>query len=333
MKRTISLVLAVFMLLPTICFAQKSGDVAGNYYYTDINTYLRGELLESYNVGGKTVIVCEALPNYGFNVEWKSDTRTLEITDVKMAVKGAAVENQKGTLGAVAGDYYYTDIVTKFNGKEIESYNIGGKTVIPATSLRDLGYNVLWDEAGRNVLIETDKSAVVSGSTTFDNLTYNENASYHGNYALRTNAVCFNGVQLITDNDCFIESSFDKKIFVPFRSFAESLDIKYCWDSQTSTLSVKVPDDDVIKAKNSKAKSNIKTYGTIEYDIHDIVLNIAKGDKTFKNLNAIVYGSEVFIEAQDLANALGFYCFNEIEFFTEKSVYYLYKTNYLKQSI
>lgn len=333
MKKLLCLVLAVMMLTPAVCFAQNSGDLAGNYYYTDISTYLRGEILESYNVGGKTVIVCEALSNYGFNVEWKGDTRVLEITDVHLTAKGSENNTESGVLGSVAGEYYYTDIVTKFNGTEIESYNIGGKTVIPATSLRDLGYSVLWDEEGRNVLIETDKSSVVSGSTVFDNLTYNENATYHGNYTLRTNAVCFNGVQLVTDNDCLIETSFDKKIFVPFTAFANSLDIKYGWNSLTSTITVKVPDDDVIKPENSKAKSNIKTYGAIEYEIHDIVLNISKDGKTFSNLNAIVYGTEVFIEAQDLANALGFYCFNETEFFTETSVYYLYKTNYLKQSI
>lgn len=327
-KKIISSVLVILMLVSSVCFAAKSGDVAGNYYYTDIKTYMRGQLLDSYNVGGKTVILCEALSDYGFTVSWNGSARILTVSDNKGSASSNAVGAAEGTVGSIAGDYYYTDIVTVFNDTKIESYNIGGQTVIPATSLRELGYAVVWDEANRRVLIDTDESTFASGSSEISNVTINPVQTYHGTYALRTNAPSFNGNQLVTSHDCIIETSLDKKNYIPFKAFADCLGISYAWNSATSTLTVVVPADKVIKPLNSQYKSNVKTYGTIDREISDIVLNIVNGDKKFANVDAIAYGTEVFVEAQALADALNFYCVNYTDFYTETMAYYMYTGMY-----
>lgn len=323
-KKLISSVLIILMLASTLCLASKPGDVAGNYFYTDIKTYMRGQLLDSFNVGGKTVILCEALRDYGFNVSWDGVARKLTIVDKKGEATSNATGAASGAIGAVAGSYYHTDIVTVFNGVEFESYNIGGQTVIPATDLRNLGYNVVWDEENRRVLIDTNESTFVSGTDEIDNVTVKEQQFFHGTYVMRTDAVSFNGKQLVTDHDCFIETSVDKRNYVPFKAFADCLGISYSWDSATSTLMVNVPSDKEIAAKNSRFKSAYKTYGTIDYEIKDIVFNIVNGNEAFNDLAAIVYGTEVFVDAEDLGKALGFYCFNGTDFYTETMAYYMY---------
>ena len=323
-KKLISSVLIILMLVSTLCLAAKPGDVAGNYFYTDIKTYMRGQLLDSFNVGGKTVILCEALRDYGFNVSWDGVARKLTIVDTKGNATSNATGAAAGAIGTIAGDYYHTDIVTVFNGVEFESYNIGGQTVIPATDLRNLGYNVVWDEANRRVLIDTNENTFVSGTDEIDNVTVKEQQFYHGTYVMRTDAVSFNGMQLITDHDCFIETSVDKKNYVPLKAFADCLGISYSWNSATSTLAVNVPSDKEIKAKNSRYKSTFKTYGTIDYEIKDIVFNIVNGNESFNDLAAIVYGTEVFVDSEDLGKALGFYCLNGTDFYTETMAYYMY---------
>jgi len=56
----------------------KSGDVKCNYVYTDIKTYLSGEMVESYAIDGVTLIDFELLKKYG-NVTWDGDKRELKL--------------------------------------------------------------------------------------------------------------------------------------------------------------------------------------------------------------------------------------------------------------
>lgn len=326
----ISLVMA--MLISMLCIGVNAAyGKAGDYYYTDIKTYVRGQLINSFNVGGKTVITAEDLSSYGFIVRWDANARALYVSDTNGKAVSNATNSANGVIGAVAGSYYHTDIVTYFNNTPIESYNLGGKTVFPATALRDYGYNVDWDDANRRVLIATDASTFVAGSAEITNVTLKPNQTYHGTIALVKNAANFNGLRMVTSNDCYIETSLDKKIYVPFRAFADCLGISYNWNSAISTISVSVPDDKIIEAKQSKPKSNYKMYGSIDYEIKDIVLNIVNDGKTHSNVDAIVYGTEVFVEAQDLASALNFFCVNQVDYYTQTMMYLVYSGIYQPQ--
>ncbi len=324
-KKITCILLVTVMLASMLCIGvNASYGKAGDYYYTDIKSYVRGQLINSYNVGGKTVIIAEDLSSYGFNVRWDGTARALYITDARGTAKSNASNSANGAIGAVAGSYYHTDIVTYFNNTAIESYNLDGRTVFPATLLRDFGYSVQWDAENRRVLIETDGSKLIAGTADITNVTLKPNQTYHGTVALITSSVTFNGMGMITSHDCYLETSLDKKIYVPFKAFADSLGITYSWNSASSTLSVSVPDDKVIAPAQSILKNNQKIYGPVEYEIKDIVLNIVNGDEVNSNVNAIVYGTEVFVEAQALAKALNFFCVNNTDFFTETAMYYAY---------
>lgn len=320
-KKFISIMMVILMVASTVAIAAKPGDIAGNYYYTDIKTYLRGQLLDSYNVGGKTVIVAEALKDYGFVVGWDGNARQLTITDMKRKAQSTAIGGPQGTVGAVAGTYYHTDIVTIFNEVKVESYNLGGITVIPANALKDLGYKVEWDEANRQVLIDTVGS--VATNPVISNTTVKPTQVYHGNYVLRAEAPNFNGKRLVTSKDIMIETSVDQKTYVPFKAFADCMGIAYSWNSGTSTITVSVPSDSQLVAQKTTYAPVFKTYGNIEYEIKDIILYI-ENNGVKKEVDAIIYGNEVMVDGSSLGPALGMFCVNRCDFYTTTAMYYLF---------
>jgi len=131
------------------------------YYTTDIRTYMSGAPITAYNIGGSTLIDAEILNwHYGFEVVWDGEARTLSITDLgngfvsEQAKSGELCTSSSDKPGQVAGNYYATDIVTYVNGRTIEAYNIGGRTLIPAEELIYFGYNVIWNASDKTLKIE-----------------------------------------------------------------------------------------------------------------------------------------------------------------------------------
>lgn len=62
-----------------------SGMELGAYYETDIVTYVNGEAVPSYNIGGRTYIHAEELRQLGFVVEWVEEDRCLFLTSPEFA--------------------------------------------------------------------------------------------------------------------------------------------------------------------------------------------------------------------------------------------------------
>lgn len=108
-----------------------SGSVLGNYYETDIVTYLDGEIITSYNIGGRTYIHAEETRKFGFDAIWSSSERTLKVTSAKFAGYhySLAVSNGKeqteegkgsflikyknnGVIGSGDADYFTTSITS-----------------------------------------------------------------------------------------------------------------------------------------------------------------------------------------------------------------------------
>jgi len=65
--------------LPTERNIRPVGTVKTKYLYTDITTYLSGQLVESYAVNGVTLIDFELLAKYG-NLSWDGNKRELKLT-------------------------------------------------------------------------------------------------------------------------------------------------------------------------------------------------------------------------------------------------------------
>lgn len=119
------------------------GEVIGNIYSTDILAYVNGQPAESYNIGGKTAVIIEDLHEqglsfgYGFSCDYNDAERTLssEVFQYKNVIRTER-RLERGQVGEVVGSVYDTDIRVFINGREVNGYNIGGKT---AVCIEDLG--------------------------------------------------------------------------------------------------------------------------------------------------------------------------------------------------
>jgi len=196
MKRAISavLLLTLFLARPLAVSADYEGDkwlLAGHYYYSDTEVYVRGYRINSYNIGGKSAIIASDLNWYfDFYVEWDAQARATKIND-RWLPEGYADEKTgrvityysandlnsisdigqqianlpadyaqkaKGPRGKMAGNVYHTDIKAYLNGNEIKSYNIDGRTAILCEDFRDYGYDVIWDEKNRRTAINEHRT-------------------------------------------------------------------------------------------------------------------------------------------------------------------------------
>jgi hypothetical protein len=148
-------------MVNTPAAASVSGTAAGNYYYTDIKTYLWDTPVNAINIGGTTLIDAESMSHYGFTVNWHDDERWLEIERVNAiispeAANGSLFNTKSGKPGTAAGKYYHTDIKTTLDSRHITSYNADGKTFISAEAMKDVGYDVIWNDNSRTLSIKLD---------------------------------------------------------------------------------------------------------------------------------------------------------------------------------
>lgn len=72
------------------------GEIVGKIYYSDITTYLNGQKIHSFNLGGRTGIIVEDLRNHGFDVIWNNSERTLHIIpQTKEYLKGYIIPKER----------------------------------------------------------------------------------------------------------------------------------------------------------------------------------------------------------------------------------------------
>ena len=169
MRKVTGLILA-FLILSTAGVYAKNGDVVGHIYSTDIVAKIGENEVMSYNIGGRTAVICEDLENsdYGYPVfgsEYDDENRLLKVS-ARNPYK-TEYKAERGKVGKILGDIYETDIKVIFNGSYINGYNIGGKTAILLEDLGDLtdspneayGYSkycakTFWDEENRVITVD-----------------------------------------------------------------------------------------------------------------------------------------------------------------------------------
>ncbi len=158
MKKILFFALLLFSL--SISVSARPGDIAGEYYATDIKTYLNGVQIDAINIGGQTLISAEQMSNYGFSVVWNSETRTLNVRETTgvPSVSSPKIKTYSTPNGSFAGYYYETDIVTYLDGIESVACNTDGHTYIHAENMRTFGYEVIWNEAERSLNIISPKA-------------------------------------------------------------------------------------------------------------------------------------------------------------------------------
>lgn len=123
---------------------------------TDIVATVNGHPMPSYNVGGATAVVVEDLRGYGFNVRWDPLSYSLFVTRTTRygRISLPAVwphytpKAPDAPVGSKAQPVYESSIKTYLDGKTVDSFNIGGRTLV---RVKDLGVygKVSWSETAR----------------------------------------------------------------------------------------------------------------------------------------------------------------------------------------
>jgi len=154
-------VLVIANMLGISAYAQ----IIGSYVNTDIVAYINDMPIKSYNINGWTGIVAEDLRDYGFDVNWSQEERTLSVGRYYIPTPTYTEENWQGNgeitstfvaekntkpIGSFAGNIYATDIKTYVAGDEVTAFNIGGRTIIYIDDLSRFG-NVVWYENERKI--------------------------------------------------------------------------------------------------------------------------------------------------------------------------------------
>lgn len=171
MKKLLAGALALTMLLPCMTAAYAEDGVAGHIYSTDILAYVNGQPIESYNIGGKTVVIAEDLEgefDYGFTYFYNDEERLLSVRSDFHAPYQEHEAIPRGETGQILGDVYNTDIKVMFNGIEIPGYNIGGRTAVCIEEIGDTtgspheayGYskylaNYVWDPTEKTISLNS----------------------------------------------------------------------------------------------------------------------------------------------------------------------------------
>lgn len=141
MKKIISILLStsILCLSCTSSFASFVGKVIGTAYHTDIIAYINNYAIPSYAANGTSVIVAEDLRNFGFDVVFDNNSRTLNITR-NQTVYPSQMNFEKSPYPSTKfTNILYSDIAVYANGIKIPSYAINGYTMVPIESLTMLG--------------------------------------------------------------------------------------------------------------------------------------------------------------------------------------------------
>jgi len=126
MKKVLFAALGLIIALHINAYA-AIGDIAGNIYSTDILTEMDGVPIGGYAVEGETMIALEDLRDYGFNVYYNDNVRTLFVTKSGQPTEDFNPEIKRGTVGNMVGHYYETDIVAYVNSIKVPGDAIDGK--------------------------------------------------------------------------------------------------------------------------------------------------------------------------------------------------------------
>jgi len=173
MKKLLILTLTLLLISAsalTVSAAQpKVGDKLGDVLYTDIVAYIDGYPIRSYNIGGNTYVVAEDLVDYGFNVVWDGDARTLtikyqrEFIPTENPYGDVTISPLKGSVGMPAMPYLFTDIVTFIEypnahsnteqtiSVKLDSFNVGGRTCIKIDDIAAHKGSLEWSAEERTI--------------------------------------------------------------------------------------------------------------------------------------------------------------------------------------
>ena len=101
-----------------------------------LHTYINNQEITSYNKDGITLIPCEALPGYGFDLETDRTSRRINLhpNSQKKLIPGRVRDTSKNAFPVYESSWHVI-----VNGEEVPSFRINHDTCIAISSLKSLG--------------------------------------------------------------------------------------------------------------------------------------------------------------------------------------------------
>ncbi len=156
-------VLLLALIFSSLTFADKSptlGTVYGHSLYTDIKTYLNGDLIHGVNVDGYTAVKVKVFQGRGYDVKYDDKLRRVDIiTNPNASGKIADLPPQENlAVGTVIGDIIASDILVYIDYRRIDAYNCDGNMLLMVEALSDCGFQTAYSNESRTMTIKTDKN-------------------------------------------------------------------------------------------------------------------------------------------------------------------------------
>ena len=174
MKKLLAFILAVTVIMSAFAMVAQAGvgDIIGTALHTDIVVYINHYAVPSYIVNGQSVIVAEDLVNFGFDVIWNGNARTLDIKRNSNQYVNIMHVGKGYTKGTKYTDIRSTDIAVYADGKKVTSYNINGYTMIPVEELTMFG-EIIWVPGERALKMWVEGLDMLKARQPVSHKTYN----------------------------------------------------------------------------------------------------------------------------------------------------------------
>lgn len=332
MNKIIEKIVILLILIGLIginVFAVDTGKKVGKIYSTNIMAYVDGVPIHSYNLGGKTGIVCEELKDYGFEVKWNGELRVLFVTtmDERPKAKDDLPPSGNVKVGKAIGNIYSTDIVTFMNGKRIPSYNIGGRTIILLEDLNlSYGFTARWNGEKRTISaiayrpgdsIDTDLGKCQIAGFEHSDFT---KLLYDGVIALDNKAAKL-------DNSAILANAQE---YLPLLNTLDAFNISYSWEYETNTLKMNIPDEITLREDRVPVSKQVsietddallKINMRVELDgVEHPIIGSANGTLSFERNPElpVVYKGIVYFPADAIADYLDMIYGGKLKYATKK---------------
>lgn len=329
-KRICVLFMSMAFVANTVNVFAYRPQIIGSVLSTDIIAYIDKRPIRSYNHANSTYVLAEDLRNYGFEVIWNNQARTLNITlpenrtvkEISGAEKQALEKREP--IGEKRYDVYKTDIQTLFDGAVMpsasvpSSINVDGKTLVLFSSLGKYFGEVEWNEQQRIANIYTKGGQVsIETYTTDFGLKYQETKSWSvkKDYYSRTEiATTESGKAIIAFNIILRDQNRDK-LYNADGSVKEETYLEVTQALlDTFDLQISPLDTNQLTLETPKTKIELKNISTVNsYSpafVSETNLSLYNKDKQVVRSNPdfptfLSIDHKIYISGEALAKALG----------------------------
>jgi len=167
MKRLCFILLTLLLIAEIFTISTSAVNLSiGTVLSTDINAYIDGVRIPSYNIDGKLAVIVSDLDNYGFVTKYDNALRKTSVTLDTSGKKITEIPSQSSNLpvGTPVMSVYASDIEVELDGEKVEAVNVDNRMAIFFTFLGKYGSCVYDNNKRASTLIVSRSSSTTEES-------------------------------------------------------------------------------------------------------------------------------------------------------------------------